>query len=260
MSNSLNVLANDFDTAENPLTIKNFSGNPLGVVVVSADRRSLDYTPQNGFIGVDTFSYTVQDQFGNEATATVRVTVTFQSNIPIAVDDSFDVPEGSVNRALNVLNNDVPSVNGGLTITSVTPGSAGGSITIVGGGQSLRYTPVPGFNGTEQFTYSVQDTLGAVSTAQVTVNLLPGSRQDDLVNFTVGIFDPTDINTPLTNVQVDDTFLLRVSVDDLRQFSPLKGLPPHSWTCSTPMSWFRFCHPTSTARSRLTSRLDPIFG
>ena len=224
LSNPLDVLANDFDTAENPLTIKNFSGNPQGIVVVSQDRRSVDYTPPNSFVGIDTFSYTVEDQFGNEATATVRVTVTFQSNVPIAVDDSFDVPEGSVNRALNVLDNDVPSVNGGLTITSVTPGSAGGTISIVGGGQSLRYTPVPGFNGTEQFTYSVQDSVGAVSTATITVNLLPGSRQNDLVNFSVGIFDPTDINTPLTNVQVDDTFLLRVTVDDLRQFASNPGV------------------------------------
>ena len=89
------------------------------------------------------------------------------------------------------------------------------TIQIIGGGQSIRYTPLPGFNGTEQFTYSVQDSAGQVSSAEVTINLLPGSQADDVVDFTVGIFDPININTPLTNVQVGDEFLLRVSVDDL---------------------------------------------
>jgi hypothetical protein len=216
LSNRLDLLANDFDLPSNPLTIEtlNVTGTQ-GIVVLSSDRRSVDYTPPNGFVGLDRFEYTVVDSLGNRSTAEVNITVTFLSAVPIAVDDAFEVPEGSVNRPLNVLDNDVPSTSGGLTITSVAPGTSGGTIQIIGGGQSLRYTPLPGFNGTEQFTYSVQDSVGQVSSAEVTINLLPGSRGDDVVDFSVGIFDPVNINTPLTNVQVGDEFLLRVSVDDL---------------------------------------------
>lgn len=114
-----------------------------------------------------------------------------------------------------MLDNDVASTAGGLSITSVTAGNQGGNITIVGGGQSIRYTPLPGFNGTEQFTYSIQDAVGSVSSATVTVNLLPGSRADDIVDFSIGIFDVTN-DRPVTNLQVDDFFNLRVFVDDLR--------------------------------------------
>lgn len=229
LSNRLNLLANDFDLPSNPLTIEtlNVTGTQ-GIVVLSADRRSVDYTPPNGFVGLDRFEYTVEDSLGNRSTAEVNITVTFLSEVPIAVDDSFEVPEGSVNRPLNVLDNDVASTSGGLTITSVTPGTGGGTIQIIGGGQSLRYTPLPGFNGTEQFTYSVQDSVGQVSSAEVTINLLPGSRADDVVDFSIGIFDPVNINTPLTNVQVGDEFLLRVSVDDLdpngARFSTQEGV------------------------------------
>lgn len=225
LSNQLDVLGNDFQTTDNQLTIDtlNLSGT-IGQVVRSNDQKSVFYTPRNGFTGRDVFSYTVVDQFGNRSSATVVVNVTFQSNIPIAVDDSFTVPQNSSQRPLNVLDNDVPSLSGGISITSVTPGSAGGVIQIIGGGQSLRYTPPFGFNGTEEFTYSIQDSAGSVSTARVTVNLLPGSQADDIVDFTIGIFDPVNINTPITNVRVGDEFLLRVSVEDLRAFANPEGV------------------------------------
>ena len=215
-ANEIFVLDNDFETADNQLQIinRNITGT-VGEVVIAGDARSIFYTPRNGFIGIDQFSYTVQDEFGRQSTATVTVNVTFQTSSPIALDDTFDVAQGSTNRALNVLDNDVPSIAGGSSITSVTPGTNGGSIAITGGGQSLRYTPLPGFNGTEQFTYSIQDTVGATSSATVTINLLPGSQADDDVEFSIEILDSIN-QQPISNVQVGDTFDVRVSVDDLR--------------------------------------------
>ncbi len=223
LSNSIDVLANDFQTVDNQLTISNLNlVGTRGQVRIAGDGKSVDYTPPNGFIGLDSFGYTVRDQFGQTSSARVNVTVTFQSAQPIAVDDSFEVPQGSVNRALNVLDNDVPSLAGGISITSVTPGNNGGTITIIGGGQSLRYTPLPGFNGTEQFTYSIQDANRATSSAEVTVNLQPGSRNDDLVDYKIEIIDPVNQRV-IENVQVGDTFGVRVSVDDLRN---LTGINP----------------------------------
>ncbi|MGB7325677.1 MAG: GEVED domain-containing protein, partial [Rubripirellula sp.] len=141
LSNNLDVLANDFQTADNSLVIEtlNTSGT-VGQVIRSNDRTSIFYTPPNGFTGRDVFTYTVIDQFGTRSTATAVVNVTFQSNVPIAVDDSFEIAQDSSQRPLNVLDNDVPSLSGGISITSVTPGSNGGTIQIIGGGQSLRYT------------------------------------------------------------------------------------------------------------------------
>ena len=85
----------------------------------------------------------------------------------------------------------------------------------------LSYTPAPGFAGTEQFIYSVQDTRGSISNATVTVNSLPGARNDDLVDFSIGIFDVVN-DQPISSVQVGDSFNVRVFVDELNNpsFSP----------------------------------------
>ncbi|MGV3484062.1 MAG: Ig-like domain-containing protein [Planctomycetaceae bacterium] len=222
----LDVLANDFETATSQLTIisiDRFSQNTRGTVTIANGGRSVFYTPPVGFTGRDNFTYTVRTSTGQTATATVAINVSFLSDVPIAVDDTFEVSEGSNNIALNVLDNDVPSRLGGVTIISVTPGSAGGQTSLAGGNQTIRYTPRAGFNGTEEFTYSISDTAGNVSSAKATVNLLPGSRNDDLVAFDVDFFDATN-NTPITNVQVGDEFLVRVSVEDLRATFDNRGV------------------------------------
>ena len=217
-TNVLDVLTNDFETASSQLritSIDRFATGTRGTVTIALGGRSLLYTPPIGFTGRDTFTYTVTPPVGPTATATVTVNVSFLSNVPIALDDTFDVAEGSSNTALNVLDNDVTSRLGGITIISVTPGTQGGTTTLAGGNQSVRYTPRPGFNGTEEFIYSISDTAGNVSSAKATINLLPGSRNDDLVAFSVGFFDVIN-NTPITNVQVGQEFFARVSVQDLR--------------------------------------------
>lgn len=225
-ANVLDVLANDFDIPQNPLTIVNINRQGIsGQVSIQAGGKAILYTPSNGFVGSETFSYTVSDSVGNMSTADVTVTVRFQSANPIAVDDSFEVPEGSSNRALNVLANDVPSTSGGISVISVTSGSAGGFLSVTGGGQSIRYTPPTGFNGTEQFTYTIQDSQGNISSAIGTIHLLPGSSLDDIVEFSLDLLDADGqlLNGGMANVtpsvRVGDTFQIRVSVDDLRTVS-----------------------------------------
>ena len=218
-ANVLDVLANDFDNSVTGLRITSLDrlGNPptRGQTLIAAGGRSILYTPPTGFTGTDTFQYTVTSLSGQRATTTVTLNVTFLSDSPIAVDDSFDIPQGSVNIPINVLDNDVPSRSGGLTITSVSPGDQGGQTTLAGGRQAITYTPRAGFTGTEQFIYNVTDASGGTSRATVTVNMQPGSRNDDLAGYTIDFLDPIN-NRPITNVQAGDEFLVRVSIQDLR--------------------------------------------
>ncbi len=140
----------------------------------SSAATSINYQPAADFFGTETFTYTVNDGTpGSNDTATVTITVTPANDAPTANDDSFTVAEDSGVTALNVLDNDTTEAGENLTITAVSAGSQGGSLSIVGG-NSINYQPADDFFGTETFTYTVNDgTPGSNDTATVTVTVTP---------------------------------------------------------------------------------------
>ncbi len=70
----VNVLANDRDPDTDLLFLKAVSTPAHGAAVIQNNQ--VNYTPQAGFSGTDSFTYTVDDRFGGITTATVSVTVT----------------------------------------------------------------------------------------------------------------------------------------------------------------------------------------
>ena len=74
---NINVVANDTDPdgAIDPATVFIVTGPDYGTAYANADG-TVDYTPDAGFTGPDTFTYTVDDDEGNTSNeATVNVTV-----------------------------------------------------------------------------------------------------------------------------------------------------------------------------------------
>jgi hypothetical protein len=128
------------------------------------------------------------------------------------VDNTFDVPKGSIGYILDVLSNDAANVTPTtLTIKSVTSGTNGGTIVIGPTGTDIRYTPVSGFEGTEQFKYTVQNAEGLTATATVTVQVGNASPS---VQFRL---ETTDLDGNfLDSVPQGDQFQLRVYVQDVR--------------------------------------------
>ncbi len=70
----IDVLANDSDPDGHALSVTDLSTAANGTVVRNNDG-TVTYTPQVGFSGIDSFSYTVADPLGAASTATVSVTV-----------------------------------------------------------------------------------------------------------------------------------------------------------------------------------------
>lgn len=213
---TLDVLANDFNPPSNPLTITNATSSLTGAVVRvssgAAGQQTLIYTPPNNFTGRDVVTYFVRDLTGNVSSNTATINVNFQTNRPIAIDDLFEVPSTAKNEGLNVLDNDISSTQGGLSIASFTGGNRGGKIELTNG--VLRYTPAPGFTDSEQFDYTVVDGAGQTSSATVTVVLTNQAFQDDLASYKVQILDENN-DTELLTLQAGQTFRVRVSADDL---------------------------------------------
>lgn len=78
-ANTLDVLANDSSDPDGPetLTITAVGTTSAGgTVSIANGGTSLTYTPAAGYVGIETFTYTIQDPDGATASATVTVTVT----------------------------------------------------------------------------------------------------------------------------------------------------------------------------------------
>jgi hypothetical protein len=214
-ANILDVQANDFMRTvpgESASITRVTQGSLGGSVVVSGN--VILYTPRNGFVGTETFTYTVLTSTGKEDTAKVTVTTETRRVDPFAVDDSYDLPSNSVDLPLNVLANDLEGTTGPLIIDSFTTPDQGGRVEFGQGNLSLRYTPRTGFGGTESFRYTVRDGAGKVSTANVTVHTVEGSRADDKVEISLSFTDL--LGNAIPAVRQGDKFQLHVAVSDLR--------------------------------------------
>jgi len=80
----IDVLANDTDPDNDPLLVDSVTLGTHGSVVNNGT--DVTYTPDPGFSGDDTFTYTVADGNGGSDTATVNVSV----SVPIVASDDFE--------------------------------------------------------------------------------------------------------------------------------------------------------------------------
>lgn len=173
----INPLSNDTVTGNAVLTISAVGARSGGgTVTIAASGTSLNYTSAANFNGAETFTYTVRNQEGVEQTATVTVQVTDVNDPPVAVNDTFNVFSNSSQNVFEVLTNDTKGNDANaaetLTVTAVSAGSQGGTITVGPSGLSIRYTPRTGFTGpTETFTYTLSDGRGGTAAGTVSVNV-----------------------------------------------------------------------------------------
>jgi VCBS repeat-containing protein len=164
------VLANDTDAEGTTLTASVVANPTNGTLTLNADG-SFTYTPAANFNGTDTFTYAASDGSAQSAATTVTIAVNSQADAPTANDDTFNVANDGAAEMLSVLANDTSNPDAGqtLTITAVTQGSNGGTVSFTG--TTLSYTPASGFVGTETFTYTIRDTDNLTDTATVTVTV-----------------------------------------------------------------------------------------
>ncbi len=184
---TIDVLAND---TGNGLTITNVTQPANGTV--SIVNGAIVFTPNQGFIGTDVFTYTVTDSNGGQSQATVNVTVTAATGVnvaPIAQADTATTTTTATTGqpvTIDALANDSDADGDALSIVSITQ-PTNGSAAIVNG--QVVFTPTAGFVGTDTFDYTISDGNGHTTTATVTVVVtnagngnLPPVAQDDSAN------------------------------------------------------------------------------
>ena len=148
---TLNVLANDTD-ADSPgqLIITDIHDGPThGSVTISADGKSLLYTPNLDYSGTDSFLYCVSDGHGGQDNALVTVNIAAVADDPVI---TWTVAQGSnINEILLTVTATQTDVDGSEFIDSLASSVAGGlpaGVTVTPG--SINPATQPG-SLTQQF-------------------------------------------------------------------------------------------------------------
>uniref|UniRef100_UPI00261BD6EC Ig-like domain-containing protein n=1 Tax=uncultured Tenacibaculum sp. TaxID=174713 RepID=UPI00261BD6EC len=228
----------DIDVLDNDLNIPSSGtltvSNPTNGTVTINDGGTpndpsddiVTYTPNPGFTGTDTFTYTVCNNAtpANCDTATVTVNVT---DVRADAEDDTATTDEDEPVDIDILDNDANTPTSG-TLTVSDP--ANGTVTINDGGtpndpsdDTVTYTPDPDFSGTDTFTYTVCDdaTPANCDTATVTVDVNPTVDAEDDTATTdedepvvIDVLDnDTDVPTSGT-LTVSDPANGTVTVDD----------------------------------------------
>ncbi len=184
-----NVLADngngaDSDTDGDALgvTPATFASVEGGTVVLSANGNFI-YSPASGFIGNDSFDYTLVDGNGGNDSGTVFITVNEVNNPPVAVNDEFSGDEDTE------INGNVLADNGNgadsdpdgdtLNVQAAVLTTSAGAEVILNTNGSFTYTPADDFHGTDSFTYTLEDDRGLTDTAVVTLTVNPVNDNPD---------------------------------------------------------------------------------
>lgn len=209
---AINVLGNDSDPdgSLNPSSVTVAAAPGHGTTSVNPADGVISYSPQANYYGSDSFTYTVRDEDGAISNAaTVSVTIASRNDAPVANADAATTPENTA-VTIFVLDNDV-DVDGSLQAASVTivQDPRFGMITAIDPvSGAISYTPDQGYQGADEFAYTVEDNEGALSNA-ATVTLSVTGTGSTTLTFLVSDDAYVKSSSPAKNYGVETTLRLR---------------------------------------------------
>ncbi|HGS5671792.1 TPA: tandem-95 repeat protein [Vibrio parahaemolyticus] len=240
----INVLGNDtFEGADKVVSLGAENGPKNGTVIVNNDG-TVTYTPDDNYVGEDTFTYIVTSGGVSEST-TVSVDVTPENDAPVAKDDTAITDEDTP-VTIDVLPNDTDVDGDKLSIESASVPKEQGTVEVVNG--KLVFTPAENFNGDAEITYTVTDgALTDQATVKVTVNAVNDTPvvESNVADQTLAEdFTPytIDLNTVFSDVDnVDGELKFSVSGNSNIQVAIVNGIatitPTADWNGSETLTF-----------------------
>lgn len=148
----------------------------------------LIYTPDIGFSGLDSFTFYVNNGYSDSIPATITIHVGFEG-IYQDVETSYETP-----IVITMEVNPSTVDPGTLTFNIVTPPSNGSLGPIVG--NQVTYTPDPGYDGPDSFTWEATRGLYTSDPATVDITVTPqGEFVADFITLEYQFVDGLDLDT-----------------------------------------------------------------
>lgn len=207
----ISVLSND---RGRNIALDSFTQPENGTVREFTTPGVLEYDPEDGFVGSDTFDYTIRDRNGKTDTATVDVNVTPRN--PEAPNANDDRATTTINRevVIDVLANDTDPDNDKLSIAQGSVQTKNGSLVFLADGfdgnrvKAVKYIPNADFVGTDSFSYYLSDSDGfnegdGGDEAMVTVTVNPVENPGEPEEPEEPV-EPEEPEEPLTYNAIDD--------------------------------------------------------
>jgi N-acetylneuraminic acid mutarotase len=171
-ADTVQVLVNDTDADGDALVVSAVdTTGTRGTVAISADSKSVVFTPEAGFLGDTSFGYTVSDGTTTDSARVSMQVLPRPNRAPVAFADIFNVSSAGARvlqvPAPGVLRND-RDADGDTLAARLATQPRNGRLTLNANG-SFTYTPNVLFGGRDFFTYRAFD--GEADSAPVTVTL-----------------------------------------------------------------------------------------
>lgn len=193
----INVLANDTDIDSASISLVAVGVPSHGTASINQNG-TVTYTPAAGYLGADSFQYTISDGSGGTATGTAQVTVHPVNAAPVANAESVVLSEDNA-ITIAVLSNDTDADGDALSVTGV--GQPQHGVAVINQNGTITYTPTANYNGTDSFTYAISDGRGGSSTATVSLTVNP-------------INDAPVANADTGTVQAGNALIINVLAND----------------------------------------------
>jgi hypothetical protein len=189
-----------------PLKFQVISGPTLGKLTGTPP--NLIYTPNLNVNGADSFTFVANDGLLDSSPATVNLTIAADDDPPSALAQTVTTPENTP-IAIILKASDVDSANFKFTITgNPTRG------TLSGTPPNITYTPKANINGTDSFTFKVNDGQSDSGNATVTIQVQPRN------------------NSRITAIKIqnDGSVTLQFTGSPSHQFRVDACVDPKTWT------------------------------
>ncbi len=224
---TIDVLANDEDADGDPLQIVGLGDTAQGGSLSLTGGNLVGYEPPSGFVGVDSFTYDIDDGRGGTDQATVRVYVglpipgTTQIQVDPAVINFGAVPRGKTRTVDLTITSVGADPVGPLAMTVEQTGPTPFDATAVS--PCTSSTIAPGNSCTQTIRFWSVDGAGAASPARLTIRDLQTDKVLAIVSLTGSDAPPVPPGTPnsdpvagddVAHVLAGDTVTLNALVSD----------------------------------------------